>query len=353
MEANVVSMLQRSSIVLFFFAAVAAGVHSAAQGQQQFPQAQMPPGPPPGAQAQFPPQAMPTQFGAPQGQAIVPPSAPAASAAGQAQAQPPGFPPPPDLMPQQGLAPSPTPAQAFVPSEVQQVLPASAVKDQRFALLRTSLGDIVIRLFQAEAPRTVANFVDLARGEKEFIDVKTGKKTKRPFYNGLTFHRTVKGFLIQTGCPYGTGRGGPGYNVNDEIAPNLKHDRPGIVSMALARDLKPGAVKENTNGSQFFITLTPQPELDGKYTIFGEVVKGMSVVEKISRVKTGPTERPIKRVYLYEVSIQDNSNVPSTPAHQTVAPIAVSTPSTEGTEAAEPQTTGTEPGSAPDATAPH
>lgn len=184
----------------------------------------------------------------------------------------------------------------FVPSEVETILPAIEVVQNPKVTLKTAMGPITVELNVTDAPKISQNFLDLVRGEKEFVDVKTSKKAKRPYYNGLFFHRTVAGVVIQGGCPFGTGRGGPGYVLDDEINPRMKFDRPGLLAMAAQREGT--KVKGNTNGSQFFITLKEMPEWDGKFTIFGEVVKGLDVVDKISRVKIGPTERPIRRVYL-------------------------------------------------------
>jgi peptidyl-prolyl cis-trans isomerase A (cyclophilin A) len=212
---------------------------------------------------------------------------------------------------QPALAPAPPPGQAMPgegqvhvnPTQSAPQSPATEIAEPQdlHAILKTSLGEIEIKFYDRLAPNNVKNFVSLAKGERETVDVKTGRKVMRPFYDSLTFHRVVKGFLIQSGCPFGNGRGGPGYTVPDEINDTLHHDKAGIVSMAPAR--KDSVLQKDTNGSQFFITLKPIPELDGKATIIGEVVKGMSVVEKISRVPTGPTERPIKRVFLNSVSI--------------------------------------------------
>src|SRR5215212_4429622 len=160
----------------------------------------------------------------------------------------------------------------------------------------TTEGSFKIRLFDAEVPNTVANFVDLAEGTKEFVDPKTGQKTKRPFYNGLTFHRIIADFMIQGGDPLGTGTGGPGYRFADEFDPKLRHDKPGILSMANAG---PG-----TNGSQFFITLVPTPWLDNRHSVFGEVVEGMDVITKIGATKTGVQDRPVKPIVVESVAIE-------------------------------------------------
>src|ERR1700745_3061905 len=141
------------------------------------------------------------------------------------------------------------------------------------ARFTTSEGAFTVQLFEAETPNTVANFVGLAEGTKEWTDPRTGKKVTRPFYNGLVFHRVIAGFMIQGGDPLGTGTGGPGYKFGDEFHPKLRHSKAGLLSMANAG---PG-----TNGSQFFITLAPTTWLDNKHTVFGEVVEGMAGVEKI------------------------------------------------------------------------
>src|SRR5437899_7151019 len=169
-----------------------------------------------------------------------------------------------------------------------------------YATLKTSMGDIVIQLFEDKAPKTVANFVDLASGTKEWIDPKTGAKVKRPLYNGTIFHRVIPGFMIQGGDPLGNGTGGPGYRFEDEFNPDLKHSKPGILSMANAGP--------NTNGSQFFITLAATPWLDGKHSVFGEVIKGQTVVDAIGNVPRHlPNNRPMKDVVLQEVTISRGS----------------------------------------------
>ncbi len=164
------------------------------------------------------------------------------------------------------------------------------------ATFTTSEGTFKARLFDDLAPKTVANFVGLATGTEEWLDPATRQKVKRPFYDGLIFHRVIDGFMLQGGCPEGTGRGGPGYKFADEFGPGLKHDRPGLLSMANAGP--------NTNGSQFFVTLVPTPWLDNKHAIFGEVIDGMDVVQAIGKTRTGPQDRPIKDVVIQQVTIE-------------------------------------------------
>ena len=168
-----------------------------------------------------------------------------------------------------------------------------------YATLKTSMGDIVIQLFDDKAPKTVANFVGLANGTKEWTDPKTGEKVKRPLYNGTIFHRVIPGFMIQGGDPLGNGTGGPGYRFEDEFNPELRHNKAGILSMANAGP--------NTNGSQFFITHQATPFLDGKHSVFGEVVRGQDVVTAIGAVSRDFRDRPIKDVVLKEVVISRGS----------------------------------------------
>ncbi len=159
----------------------------------------------------------------------------------------------------------------------------------------TSAGSFKIRLFDAEVPNTVKNFVGLAEGTQEFVDPKTGQKTTRPFYDGLVFHRVIASFMIQGGCPLGTGTGGPGYKFADEFHPTLRHDKPGILSMANSGP--------NTNGSQFFVTLVPTPWLDNRHSVFGEVVEGLDVVEKIGKTPTR-NDRPVTPITIESVKIE-------------------------------------------------
>ena len=153
-----------------------------------------------------------------------------------------------------------------------------------YAIFETSLGNIVCRLFDKEAPKTVENFIGLAEGTKEFRDPISGKKEKRAYYDGLTFHRVIPQFMIQGGCPQGDGRGGPGYTFGDEFHPSLRHNKPGKLSMANAGP--------NTNGSQFFITVAPTTHLDNRHSIFGEVVEGQDIAVKISETSRDGMDRP-------------------------------------------------------------
>jgi len=161
------------------------------------------------------------------------------------------------------------------------------------ATIKTSMGDITVRLFEDRAPRTVANFVALATGKVEWND--RGQKTSHPLYSGTIIHRVIPEFMIQMGCPLGTGTGSPGYRFGDEIHPSLKHDKPGILSMANAG---PG-----TNGSQFFITEVPTPWLDGRHAVFGEVVDGLELVSKIARVPRDHRDKPRQDVKVERIDV--------------------------------------------------
>jgi len=170
-----------------------------------------------------------------------------------------------------------------------------SVAEPLYATLKTSLGVIVVRLYDDKAPKTVENFVGLASGTKEWTDPKTGEKVKRPLYNGTLFHRVIPGFMIQGGDPLGRGTGGPGYKFADEFNPDLRHNKAGILSMANSGP--------NTNGSQFFITLGPTLHLDNRHSVFGEVAQGQDVVAAIGNAPRGPNDRPLKDVVLQEVVI--------------------------------------------------
>jgi peptidyl-prolyl cis-trans isomerase A (cyclophilin A) len=160
---------------------------------------------------------------------------------------------------------------------------------------QTSMGDFVAKLFVDKVPKTTANFIGLAEGTKSWVDPRSGREVQRPFYDGLIFHRVINTFMIQGGCPLGTGAGGPGYQFEDEFRPDLRHNKEGLLSMANSGP--------DTNGSQFFITLGPQPHLDDHHSIFGEVVRGMDVVREIGAVPTGRLNRPIRDVVMKRVTI--------------------------------------------------
>ncbi|HEY8271464.1 MAG TPA: peptidylprolyl isomerase [Pseudobdellovibrionaceae bacterium] len=165
------------------------------------------------------------------------------------------------------------------------------------AVFETNKGTFKVKLFNEKAPKTVETFVGLADGTREWTDPKSGNKVKKPFYDGLKFHRVIPNFMIQGGDPLGTGTGGPGFRFEDEFPAGApKHDKPGILSMANAGP--------NTNGSQFFVTVAATPWLDGKHTVFGEVIEGMDVVTNISKVKTGAMDRPAEDVVINHLKIQ-------------------------------------------------
>ncbi|MFF4650255.1 peptidylprolyl isomerase [Streptomyces sp. NPDC001380] len=169
--------------------------------------------------------------------------------------------------------------------------------EELFATLKTNRGDIVIKLFPNHAPKTVANFVELAEGTRTWTDPRTGQESKSPLYDGTVFHRVISGFMIQGGDPLGTGTGGPGYRFADEFHPELSFDRPYLLAMANAG---PG-----TNGSQFFVTVAPTTWLTRKHTIFGEVAdeESRKVVDTIATVPTRPGDRPLDDVVIESVKI--------------------------------------------------
>lgn len=171
------------------------------------------------------------------------------------------------------------------------------------ATIHTNMGDIRLELFPEQAPNTVKNFTSLAKGEREWTDPSTGQQTSRPLYDGTIFHRVIDGFMIQGGDPLGTGTGGPGYQFNDEIHPDLNFDKPYLLAMANAGK----RMGKGTNGSQFFITVVPTPWLQGKHTIFGKVADHASkdVVDAIISVPTGANDRPASDVVIESVEIVD------------------------------------------------
>ncbi|HXN82166.1 MAG TPA: peptidylprolyl isomerase [Myxococcales bacterium] len=210
--------------------------------------------------------------------------APAASAAPSAQAA--ATPP---------AAPSPTPAP---PTKQDQSMANNGIPQgsgDLYALFKTTRGTITVQLFEKDAPKTVANFVGLATGAKEWTDPRTGAKSHGKLYDGTQFHRVIPQFMIQGGDPLGQGVGGPGYKFEDEFGSGKKFDKPGLLAMANAGP--------NTNGSQFFITEVPTPHLNNKHTIFGEVVKGFELVPQIARAGNAQTQ-------LSHVEIVRSASVP-------------------------------------------
>ena len=178
--------------------------------------------------------------------------------------------------------------------------PSAMAQGQRkpglYAIFQTNQGTIVVELYDKDAPITVKNFVDLAEGNKEWKDPRTGETKKTRYFDGLVFHRVIPEFMIQGGDPTGTGTGGPGYRFQDEFKPNLKFDKPGRLAMANAG---PG-----TNGSQFFITEVNTDFLNNKHTIFGQVLEGMDVVRKIARVPKDANDKPRQPVVMQKVTIE-------------------------------------------------
>ena len=161
--------------------------------------------------------------------------------------------------------------------------------DRPIVIFETSLGNFEAELYAKECPQTVWNFINLAEGRQE-------ADREGNFYDGLIFHRVIDGFMIQGGCPQGNGMGGPGYQFADEFDAGLRHASEGVLSMANSGP--------NTNGSQFFITLAPTPHLDDRHAVFGKVIKGIEVVQKIGSVKTGPNDSPAEPVVINSLRIQ-------------------------------------------------
>jgi peptidyl-prolyl cis-trans isomerase A (cyclophilin A) len=189
-----------------------------------------------------------------------------------------------------------------VPTLEGNVSPVSeALPTPLYATLHTNRGDIRLELFPNHAPKTVANFVELAEGSREWTDPKTGQERKDPFYDGLGFHRVIAGFMIQGGCPIGNGTGGPGYTFDDEIHPELNFMKPYILAMANAGK----RMGRGTNGSQFFVTVGPTPHLQGKHTVFGEVADAASreVVDAIATARADQMDRPLEPVVIDSVTV--------------------------------------------------
>lgn len=165
------------------------------------------------------------------------------------------------------------------------------------ATIHTTEGDIQIELFRERAPETVSNFIGLATGTKEWTNPESGSIENSPLYEDVPFHRIISDFMIQTGDPLGTGRGGPGYTFADEFHPELRHDDAGVVSMANRGP--------DTNGSQFFITLDAQPHLDDRHAVFGTVIDGMDVVDEIGSVETDRSDRPVEPILIKSISLDE------------------------------------------------
>lgn len=182
-----------------------------------------------------------------------------------------------------------------------------------YATIKTTMGDITVKLFEKEAPITVRNFVGLARGTKESKDPKTGQMVKRPLYNGSTFHRVIPGFMIQGGDPLGTGMGDPGFTIADEFHNGLTFDVPGRLAMA-------NTGQPHSGGCQFFITEAPQPRLNGGYTIFGQVVEGQDLVPKIARVPRNSDDKPVTTVKIVSIVVKREGPPPAAPAAKKAAP---------------------------------
>jgi peptidyl-prolyl cis-trans isomerase A (cyclophilin A) len=178
---------------------------------------------------------------------------------------------------------------------------AESTASKLTATLHTTRGDIRLNLFPDHAPKTVANFVDLAEGTKNYSTNNAKGESSGPFYDGSLFHRVIDGFMLQGGDPEGTGRGGPGYDFADEFHPELQFNRPYLLAMA-----NPG--RPNMNGSQWFITVAPTTWLNFKHSIFGEVAdqESRNVVDGISRIQTGPQDRPVEDIVIERVTIERN-----------------------------------------------
>jgi peptidyl-prolyl cis-trans isomerase A (cyclophilin A) len=186
---------------------------------------------------------------------------------------------------------------------LQDALAGLEGQGQLMAKIETSQGVMVARLFEDKAPRTVANFAGLARGTRAWRDPKTNEWVKKPLYDGLNFHRVIPGFMIQGGDPLGNGTGGPGYTFADEFDPSLRHDKPGVLSMANSGPIDRRTGKPGTNGSQFFVTEVPTPHLDNRHSVFGELVEGIDVEKKIANVPANAMNKPNEPVLIQKITI--------------------------------------------------
>ncbi len=201
-----------------------------------------------------------------------------------------------------------------------------------YALIVTSMGNVALKLYAEEAPITVRNFVNLAEGTASFKDPKTSETTKRPYFNGVLFHRVIGGFMVQTGDPMGTGQGGPGFTIQDEFRPALTFAEPGVLAMA-------NTGRPSSGGSQFFITDVPTPHLNQKHTIFGKIVDGtdgLAIVKKITAAPQGANNRPMKDIRMERVQIfRLEKGLPASDAAARILGGAAATP--EPTKPAEPE----------------
>ncbi len=213
--------------------------------------------------------------------------------------------PPPAAPPEKPAPPADKPAASTekpsAASETPASKPASPPASAKhgpgvYARIATNHGEMVARLFDKEAPKTVENFVMLAEGKKQWMNPRSRTMVRRPYYNNLTFHRVIPKFMIQGGDPEGTGMGGPGYTFADEFHPKLRHSKAGILSMANAGP--------NTNGGQFFITLGPTPHLNDRHSVFGELVEGMDTLMAIGKVPTGASDKPVEPVVIKSIRIE-------------------------------------------------
>ena len=230
-----------------------------------------------------PPAATPTPAPTPTPEAAPPPSTEKPAAPAETPA--------PSTEKPAAVAPSTPPADAAKPSAAAKHGPGV------YANITTNHGTMIAKLFDKEAPKTVENFVGLAEGKKQWRNPRTNTMVRRPYYNNLTFHRIIPGFMIQGGDPEGTGMGGPGFTFADEFNPKLRHDKAGILSMANRGP--------DTNGGQFFITLVPTPHLNDRHSVFGELVEGMDTLRAIGKVRTNGREgMPLEPVVIKTIRIE-------------------------------------------------